>query len=43
MYINEPDPVKRAELIYDRYKADFPDLSKLKYVPPPIVKKFKKK
>ena len=34
------DPKKRAKLIFGRNKADFPNLSKVNYVAPPVTKKF---
>ena len=39
----ETDPVKRAALILGKNSQDFPDLSKIAYVPPPVVRNFKKK
>lgn len=43
MYIIETDPVKRASLIYGRNTADFPNLTNIQYVPPPVVQIRKKK
>jgi hypothetical protein len=35
--------LKRAALIYGRSAKEYPDKSKIKYVPPPVVKEFKPK
>ena len=38
MYIVETDPQKKAALIFGRNTQDFPNLSKIQYAPPPVVK-----